>query len=377
MNIEEFDETYAEFKSVDKIEIACDHPQHTGPPPKIGKQPARRNILKRGGTEFICRQCCMKHENPMTKVGQGRQTDEIIDVYCPHPEHSGDPDRKMQKACYYGAMEEPYLQVCGSCAQLGKEISEEQKQAISKTLTGRKLSPEHVAKIMAWREAHPEWAEKTKQNLIPGMGGIARAGQPLPEEWKNAISAGTTGVPKTEEHCQHISEGRKKMLEETGGFTQEHRENISKATIRQYANGFEPRLHHLRGWHESPKAGKVYYRSSYELKAYLKLDADDTVKTYQTETVTVEYWHPIKKITASYIIDLLVEYVDGSQKLIEVKPEKWLTDEVVICKIDAADMKAVDMGITFEVWTEMDLFGHVYNEKNMRRFVDKVRRGEV
>lgn len=377
MNLEQFDELYAKYKSTDKIEIPCDHPDHEGPNPTLGKQPARRNILKRGGEEFICRQCCMKHENPMTKVGQGRQTDEIITVVCSHPEHKESRERRMKKSCFYGKLVEPYEQICGSCAQLGKVISEEQKQAISEKLTGRKLSDEHVKKILVWREANPEWAEKANKNLIPGMGGIARAGQPLPEEWKQAISEGTKGKPKTEEHCQNISEGRKKMLAEQGGFTREHRENISKATIRQYQNGFEPKLHHLRGWHESPKAGKVYYRSSYEKKAFMKLDEDDSVKTYQVEAVSTEYFHPLKEITSSYLIDLLVEFVDGSQKLIEVKPEKWLTDEVVVAKIEAGEMKAEDMRLPFEVWTEMDLFGHVYNEKNMRRFVEKVKKGLV
>lgn len=58
MNIEEFDLAYANYGSAEVIEIPCDHPQHEGPNRSIGKQPARRNILKRG--EFICRDCCSK-----------------------------------------------------------------------------------------------------------------------------------------------------------------------------------------------------------------------------------------------------------------------------------------------------------------------------
>jgi len=379
MNIDEFKLKYAAFKDINKIEITCDHPQHQpkGEIITIGKQPARRNILKNNGDGFICRECYMHYNNPMNHVGEKRQTDEIVSVICPHQLHEGDVSRDMKKNCYYGSLQEPYLQVCGSCSQYGKIISEEQKKAISKTLTGRKLTPEHVEKILAWRTEHPEWAEKTKQNLIPGIGGGWNEGLKMPQDTKQKISASHTGKIFTEEHCGNISEGRKKMLEETGGFTREHRENISKATIRQYQNGFEPKLHHLRGWHESPKAGSVHYRSSYEKKAYLKLDDDDNVKTYLTETVTTKYFNPVKEITSSYLIDILVEYVDGSQKLIEVKPEKWLADEVVIAKLDAGILKAAEMGVSFEVWTEMDLFGHIYNEKNMRAFCEKVRRGKV
>ena len=377
MNIEEFDKTYANYKSAEVIEIPCDHLQHEGPNRSIGKQPARRNILKHEGKQFICRDCCMKHENPMTKVGQGRQTDEIINVFCPHEEHEGDPSRTMKKACYYGSMKEPYLQVCGSCAQLGKEISEEQREKIRLALKDIPKSEEFKNKLKEYWKLHPERREEATAILLANKCSTGMLGKQHSDETKEKMSEAHSGKIFTDKHCQNISEGRKAMLEETGGFTREHREAISRAVVKQYANGFEPKLHHLRGWHESPKAGKVYYRSSYEKKAFLKLDADDSVKTYQAEAVTVDFWNPVKEISASYIIDLLIEYTDGSQKLVEVKPEKWLTDEVVICKIDAADMKAVDMGVTFEVWTEMDLFGHVYNQKNMRLFIEKIKRGEV
>lgn len=188
MNIEEFDKTYAKFKSVDKIEIPCDHPQHEGPNPKIGKQPARRNILKRGSTEFICRQCCMKHENPMTKVGQGRQTDEIIDVYCPHPEHGGDPSRTMKKACYYGSMKEPYLQVCGSCAQLGKEISEEQREKIRLALTGITRSDEFKKKLSEYMKNNPEGIARATKNIIENQCTTGMLGKHHSDETKEKMS---------------------------------------------------------------------------------------------------------------------------------------------------------------------------------------------
>ena len=69
--------------------------------------------------------------------------------------------------------------------------------------------------------------------------------------------------------------------------------------------------------------------------------------------------------------------MDGSRKLIEVKPEKWLSDGVNIAKIEAGKKLADEMGVEFEVWTELNLFGQVYNEKNMRRFVEKVRAGAI
>lgn len=379
MNIEQFNETYAAFRDVDKIEIVCDHPQHkpTGEIIVIGKQPAKRNILKNESKAFICRQCFMKYNNPMNRVGESRQTDEVIQVFCPHPEHAGDHAREMKKTSYYGVMAEPYLQVCGSCAQKGKTVSEEQREKIRISLTGIKRSEEFKEKLREYMRTNPEGIARGEANLIPGAGGGWNKGSVTPEDVRQKQSIAMTGRTYTDEHRQNISEGRKKMLAEQGGFTREHREKISKATILQYQNGFEPHLHHLRGWHESPKAGKVYFRSSYEKKAFLKLDEDEAVKTYQVEAVSTDYFHPMKEITSSYLIDLLVEYIDGSQKLIEIKPERWLTDEVIIAKIEAGEAKAADMKIPYEIWTEMDLFGHVYNKGHMRSFFEKVKRGEL
>jgi hypothetical protein len=308
----------------------------------------------------------------MNHIGDKRQTDEIISVICPHPLHSGDVSRDMKKNCYYGSLQEPYLQMCGSCAQYGKIISEEQKEAISKTLSGRKLAPEHVEKILAWRAEHPEWADKTKLNLIPGMGGITRAGMPLPPEWKQAISDGTRGIAKTEEHRQNISEGRKKMLAETGGFTREHREKLSQATHRNYEKGFDPKKYHRKGWHSSPKAGEVFFHSSYEKRAYILLDRDDDVSTYNAESVRVLYYNPQKKITGTYLVDIEVHYKNGSIKLIEIKPQAWLQDEVVVAKHDAAEIYASEHNAKFEVWSEIELFGPVYDERKIRNFIEQL-----
>lgn len=379
MNIDQFKERFAGFKDVEKIQLTCDHPKHSpvGEMITIGKQPAKRNILKNGGKEFICRACFMRYNNPMNQVGENRQTDEIIVVFCPHPEHEGESGRKMKKAHYYGAMEEPFLQTCKRCVQLGKEISEEQRNKIRAALKGIVRSEEFKQKLREYMLNNPEGIARGKANLVPGMSAGWNEGMKMSEEVCKKMSESHTGKVFTDEHRQNISKGRKQMLEDTGGFTREHREKISAAVIEQYRRGFNPHSHHLNGWHESPKAGKVYYRSSYEKKAFLKLDADETVKTYQTESVAALYFNPKKKVMSKTIIDLEIEYINGSKKLVEIKPEIWLDKEVIIVKIEAGKAKAKELGYAYEVWTEMHLFGHVYNEKNMKLFVEKVQRGEV
>lgn len=156
-------------------------------------------------------------------------------------------------------------------------------------------------------------------------------------------------------------------------ISEEQKEKLRKSTIEQYKNGFFPKRYHCTGWHESLKAGEVFFRSSYEKKAYTNLDEDITVKSYTTESVTVTYWHPVKKINSSHIIDLLVEYADGSKKLIEVKPERWLKDETIKAKIEAGKIKAKEMNIAYEVWSEIDIFGD-NNGKAIRSYVKSLRK---
>ncbi|MEI7485953.1 MAG: TnsA endonuclease N-terminal domain-containing protein [Chryseobacterium sp.] len=376
MNIEEFKTKYAAFKDTDKIQIQCDHHNHIpfGEIITIGKQPAKRNILKSGSKEFICRQCFMKYNNPVNKIGEKRQDDSIIEVFCPCQEHNGEPSRQMKKSCYYGSMEPPYLQICGSCVQKGREISDEQKERIRLSLTGIKRSDEFKEKLSVYMKNNPEGIARAKSNLIPGSGGGWNEGLNLSEETKQKMSESHMGKKFSEEHCQKISEGRKKMLEETGGFTPEHRMKLSQATIRQYQNGFDPKTHHIRGVHHSTKipSGQGVFRSSYEKKAFMILDNDESVVSYEIEKITIKYFNPIKKIDSLYVIDILVKHKDGTSKLIEVKPQSWLLDSVIQAKIEAGKIKAAEIGLPFEVWTEMDLFGHVYNKKNMELFMEKI-----
>ena len=378
MDIQEFAANYSLFKDADKIVIECEHESHKGEREiTIGKQPAKRNIMKNG--KNICRDCSMYFDNPMNKKGERRQTNEIIDVICTDPQHEGDRVRQMKKSGYFGPLVEPYSQICGSCIQRGKVISEEQKAKISATLTGIERSDEFKKKISDYMKNNPEHRKKATEILLANHCNTGMLGKHHSDEWKRNMSEMMSGRVYSEEHRQNIAVGRKKMLEEQGGFTVEHRERISKATVRQYQNGFNPNLHHITGYHKSNKVpnGIVFFRSSYEKKAYMLLDDDNSVDSYKSEAIVVEYVKPDDNIVSNFIVDILVTYTDGSQKWIEVKPEAWLDNAVIMAKHEAARLKSRDAGVDFEVWTEMKLFGHVYNKKNMESFIDKIIKGEV
>lgn len=94
-----------------------------------------------------------------------------------------------------------------------------------------------------------------------------------------------------------------------------------------------------------------YYRSSYELLAYQKLELLPEVKTYDVEPFKIPYTDT-KGIVRNYIPDILINYDEGLKELIEVKPENLLKDEIVQIKIESARQYYKDNGMNFNIWTE-------------------------
>lgn len=134
--------------------------------------------------------------------------------------------------------------------------------------------------------------------------------------------------------------------------TKQHRERmsagISNAILQGKMHGYYKRS--KRGHYQSSKVGRIYYRSAYELKAFMVLDEDDNVNTYKHDVIRVPYHY--NGINRYYIIDLDIRYKDGTRKLVEIKPTDFLNDKEVVKKIAAA--KEV-YGNQFEVWTEKEL----------------------
>ena len=79
-----------------------------------------------------------------------------------------------------------------------------------------------------------------------------------------------------------------------------------------YKNNYET------GYYTSDKNQKdIFYRSSYEKKAYSILENDITVVTYEAEPIEISY--KINNQMRQYIPDILVHYIDNTHRFIEVK----------------------------------------------------------
>ncbi len=129
---------------------------------------------------------------------------------------------------------------------------------------------------------------------------------------------------------------------------------------------------HRKGFHDSPKANIVYYRSSYEKKAYVMLDEDPNVSNYYAESICIRYLNTMDNNYHLYFIDIKAIYTDGIVKLIEVKPGKRLEEYVVNAKINAGKAYATSINALFEVWTENILFGKDWTEKTIRLYAESL-----
>lgn len=115
--------------------------------------------------------------------------------------------------------------------------------------------------------------------------------------------------------------------------------------------------HYHTGVHISSKTGQeCHFRSGWE-KTYCEyLDVEPTVKSYSYESVVICY---ISNVSSGrhrkYFPDFLVEYVDGSKVLVEIKPSKRLNNRIVVKKLEAARVWCSEHGATLQIITEKEL----------------------
>lgn len=124
-----------------------------------------------------------------------------------------------------------------------------------------------------------------------------------------AVSGWSKGLTsQTDERVAHQRDASAKAMR-----TPEFRERASVRMAGLVASG----KHFERGFHLSPKAGKIYYMSSWELERYLELDAAPQVLNYRRPGLSIPYeWESQRR---RYVPDTLIQYSDGVLVLEEVK----------------------------------------------------------
>ena len=180
------------------------------------------------------------------------------------------------------------------------------------------------------------------------------------EERKENIGRSLKGIKRSAETREKMSVAKLEFYKTQKGLSL--KKKLSHLASQAHAeNKFENK--NRQGWHQSGKAGLIFYGSSYELRLCHELDADPSVKTYRTQ---ISY----QAGERGRCLDCLVTYTDGNNKSIEVKPESRLCEQANIDQINDSRKFAESQGWNFEVYTEKT-FG--MTNKELRDWSDVVR----
>lgn len=131
------------------------------------------------------------------------------------------------------------------------------------------------------------------------------------------------------------------------------------------------------GKHISPKCTQdVTYRSSYELRYFMNLDADPLVHLYYSEVIEVPYKDNTGK-KRKYIPDIIVMYVSGDIEVHEIKPKEMLKDINVQIKAQACRRflsQEMEQTIKYKFITEDDLFTSAKDYTDFVKYAKKLRK---
>lgn len=120
---------------------------------------------------------------------------------------------------------------------------------------------------------------------------------------------------------------------------------LSQKCVLQHQKGVL-KGNHLNGYFFSIKSqANIFFSSSYELRCLFLLEQDENVK----KVARCEGFATAKQ---SHIPDFLVEYIDNSKSIIEVKPERRLAESQT--QIQNSLLFAQKQGYTYKIWTEKD-----------------------
>jgi hypothetical protein len=127
------------------------------------------------------------------------------------------------------------------------------------------------------------------------------------------------------------------------------------AFIKKMQEKLSNARNYITGEFRSHKNGcDLHFRSSYELYAYIRLEHDDNIIAYGTCMFSIPYIFEGK--ARRYIPDIMIECIDGSKQIIEVKPANRLKESVTIAKMSVLENYCRENNMCCCFWTEKDVF---------------------
>lgn len=172
------------------------------------------------------------------------------------------------------------------------------------------------------------------------------------KERGDKISKSLTGKKKSKEHVEKITDHMRKFW-----AIEENKQKQSERHAKSIQDGMLTRATKVNGYfsnHKKATNEKIYYRSLFELNAILFLEKTNNIISYTYEPYRLSYKNNSGNVR-TYVVDFIVTYDTGKQIIVEIKPNCFTNvDRYAINKhkFDAARKYAEENNMTFEVWTE-------------------------
>jgi hypothetical protein len=224
-----------------------------------------------------------------------------------------------------------------SCS--GSDITEETREKISKSLTGKKL-PDKVRRKMS--DTH-------KRIPLPKgfeEGRLRAAKKPKSESHKKNLSISVTRYFET--HPEAREESSRRMIQ----YCIDHPEFIE--------NFINSGVFNSKKGYYSPKKSttRFYYRSSWELDLLKMLEVAEYVVSIDKPS-SIPY--RFKGRSKLYYPDFKVLLSSGITAIIEVKPYHFLNDDMVVAKRKAAIKYCSENGFRYITLTQYEIYSDEFN----------------
>ena len=193
------------------------------------------------------------------------------------------------------------------------------------------------------RRLRPFLDSETKAKIAVGRTGCKDTPEVVAKKRRILASAGGWGWNKGLKAGTDVRVARQTAAMQSAMRTPAFRDAASKIKASQIAAG----NYYARGYYNSPKVGRVYYMSGWELRRWQEFDKDPEIVAYKVHPCIIPYfWEGAKK---RYIPDVLVQYVGGRTVLEEIKPKRIVEDAVeknnrVAVKLNAGKKWAEEHG---------------------------------
>jgi hypothetical protein len=131
----------------------------------------------------------------------------------------------------------------------------------------------------------------------------------------------------------------------------------AKDVVLAYNMAFDPAVFARRDSYSCAKGGIIHAPNAYAYMMCRKLDADEHVKRFRHHTVRFPYWHPVLKREMGGYFDFDVTMLGGARRFLYVTPCLRVHTPIEEAMIEAAECVARDHKASFELVTEVEIFG--------------------